>query len=109
VRLQGLGKLKKMHLVRTRTRDLSAFSTVPQHKPDVVPSIEVVKFAIPENLRSEEMCNECTHVCSYPVRSWIFTDLFQEIKLPLFILETFYNFPVFDFKYLMHRAIIIRK
>jgi hypothetical protein len=30
VRLEGLGKLKKIHLIGTRTRDVSACSIVPQ-------------------------------------------------------------------------------
>jgi hypothetical protein len=30
VRLEGLGKLKKIHLIGTRTRDLPAYSIVPQ-------------------------------------------------------------------------------
>jgi hypothetical protein len=29
VSLEVLGKLKKIHLIRTRTRDISAYSTVP--------------------------------------------------------------------------------
>jgi hypothetical protein len=35
VRLEGLGQLKKIHLIRTRTRDLQACSIVPQ--PTMLP------------------------------------------------------------------------
>jgi hypothetical protein len=36
VRLEGLGQLKKIHLIGTQTRDLPAFSIVPQ--PTTLPS-----------------------------------------------------------------------
>jgi hypothetical protein len=60
VQLEGLGKLKKNHLIGTRTRDLSACSIVPQ--PTTLPRVSVVIRirATKQTLWSQLPCQCCT-------------------------------------------------
>jgi hypothetical protein len=45
VQLEGLGKLKKIHLIGTRSRDLPARSIVPQ--PTTLPHAAIHKLTFP--------------------------------------------------------------
>jgi hypothetical protein len=42
VRLEGLGKLKKIHLIWTRTRDLPAYNVVPL--PTTLPNAPLIAY-----------------------------------------------------------------
>jgi hypothetical protein len=49
----------------------------------MTPSIKVFKFVIPENLRSEEICNghilyNILYVYNYPTKSWILEIFFNK-------------------------------
>jgi hypothetical protein len=63
VRLEGLGKLKKIHLIGTRTRDLPACSIVPQ--PNTLSRAPYIYIYISEN----------TDVCMYRVVYVIMFDI----------------------------------